>query len=79
MVLAFGDPLDVSNDMSSRIEQIKVEDPIDLGDNNVLSTLQGTVSSERRQCSKMAAARREASASPCGDASVKLHTISAMV
>ena len=53
--------LDVGNDMGSRIEQVKVDDPIDLGDGNIPCTLKRTVSSARRQRRQMAAARRKAS------------------
>ena len=45
------DSLDVCDDMSSRTEQNKVEGPIDLGDDIVPVTVDGTVSLERRQCS----------------------------
>ena len=40
------DSLDVCNDISSRIGKNKVEDPIDLGDNNVPCTVDGTFSLE---------------------------------
>ena len=62
--------LDVSNDTSFRIEQVKVEDPIYLEDDNVPSTLHGTVFSERRQCGYVAAARRETSELSRGDDSI---------
>ena len=69
------DSLDVCEDISSRIEQNKVDDPIDLGDDNVPGTVVGTASLERQQCSHMATARRDASTSLCGDGSERLHTL----
>ena len=42
------DLLDVCDDISFRIEQNMVDDPIDLGNDNVPSILHGMVSSERR-------------------------------
>ena len=42
------DSLYVCDDISSRIDQIKVEGSIDLEDNNVSNTTNGTVSTERR-------------------------------
>ena len=54
-----GDSPDVFDGISSRIEQIEVEGPIDRVDDNVPCTLHGTVSSEIRQCGHMANARRE--------------------
>ena len=69
------DSLDVCNDISSRIEQIKVEGPIDFGEDKVPCTSHGTVSLERRSCSHMASARRDASESSCDDGSERLHTL----
>ena len=54
---------------------MKVEGSIDLGGDKVPCTLRGTVSSEKRQCVPIAAARREASELPCGDDSEQLHTL----
>ena len=62
-------------DISSRIEQNKVDDPIDHGDDNVPGTVEGTVSLESQQCSHMTTARRDASTSLCGDGSKRLHTL----
>ena len=69
------DSLDVGNDIGSRIEQIKVEYPIDLNDDNVPSILYGTVSSERRQCRQIAAAMRKAPELSRRDGSVQRQTI----
>ena len=74
-VRCHNDSLDVCNEINCCIEKIKVESPIDLADDNVLCTVDNTVSLERRQCSQRTAARRDASASPCGDGSEQLHTL----
>ena len=66
------DSLDVCGDISFRIEQNKIEGPLDLGNDDVPGTVEGTASLERRQCSHMATARRDASASPYGDGSEQL-------
>ena len=55
------DLLDVDNDISSRIGRVKVEGSNDRGNDQLTCSLHGTVSSERRQCGNMDAARRDAS------------------
>ena len=56
-----GTSLDVGNDIGSRIEQHKVDEPINLGNETVPTSLRCTVSTTRRQQRLMATARRKAS------------------
>ena len=69
------DSLDVCDDISSRTEQNKVEGLVNLEDDNFPGTVMGTAFLERRQCSHMVTARRDASTSPCNDGSERLHAL----
>ena len=65
------DSLDVSNDIGYCIKQVKIKGLINLEDDNVSSTLHGTVSSARWQRSQKATVRRKTSR---GDVREQLHT-----
>ena len=47
------DSLDIGNDVGSGIEKIKVEGPIELGDDKFFGIVDGTDSSEGLHCSHM--------------------------
>ncbi|CAI5713542.1 unnamed protein product [Peronospora farinosa] len=74
-VTGTSDPLDVGNDIGPRIGQVNVKGSVDLGDDNIPSTLKSTVSSMRRQRRQMAAARRKASVLSHGNVSDQLYTL----
>lgn len=69
-----GVSLDVSNDIGSGIEQVKVDEPINLGIGSAPTSSRGTVSYVRRQHRRMVAARRKASVLSHGDTIEHLST-----
>ena len=74
-VTGTSDSLDVGNDIGPRIGQVNNNGSVDLGDDNIPSTLNCTVSSMRRQRRQMAAARRKATVLSRSDVSDHLYTL----
>ena len=70
-----GTSLDVGKDIGSRIEQFKVDEPINLGNKAVPTFLRCTVSAMRRQRRQMAVARRKASVISHSDSNDQLYTL----
>ena len=73
-VTGTSDPLGVGNDIGPRIGQVNDKGSVDLGDDNIPSTLKSTVSSMTRQRRQMVAARRKASAVLQSDSNDQLYT-----
>ncbi|CAI5730843.1 unnamed protein product [Peronospora farinosa] len=74
-VTGTSDPLGVGNDIGPRIGQVNDKGSVDLGDDNIPSTLKSTVSSMRRQRRQMAAARRKASVLSHSNVNDQLYTL----